>query len=184
MRKRWSRRWRRNSPATAAACCNGDGAFAGSSRRRMGLGAAGVRRARRAGTGRQRRLHRRSGRVVPARQGSSTTRSNASPCRGSVDGLLGTHPRIGNGRMALSIEDFSPASEEHQRAFVPAWQRSRNCAAKSCSASARRCACPSSGAAADQLRAQQADQRRLPAGDRRQPRQADGHRRARTSAAT
>ncbi len=43
--------------------------------------------------------------------------------QGSVDGLLGTHPRIDGGRMALSIEDFLARLEEHQRSFVPAWQR-------------------------------------------------------------
>ena len=43
--------------------------------------------------------------------------------QGNVDGLLGTHPRIDGGRMALSIEDFLARLDEHQRSFVPAWQR-------------------------------------------------------------
>ncbi|RMH91147.1 AAA family ATPase [Lysobacter pythonis] len=40
-----------------------------------------------------------------------------------IDGLLGEHPRIGEGRLRLSIDEFRQRLGHHREAFVPAFHR-------------------------------------------------------------
>jgi hypothetical protein len=42
---------------------------------------------------------------------------------GQVDGLLGEHPRIREGRLALAVDDLPARFATHREHFVPAWQR-------------------------------------------------------------
>ena len=42
---------------------------------------------------------------------------------GQVDGLLGEHPRIREGRLALAVDDLPARFAAHRDHFVPAWQR-------------------------------------------------------------
>nr|WP_298129756.1 DNA repair ATPase [uncultured Pseudoxanthomonas sp.] len=42
---------------------------------------------------------------------------------GQVDGLLGEHPRIREGRLALAVDDLPARFGAHRDHFVPAWQR-------------------------------------------------------------
>ena len=94
-----------------------------------------------------------------------------------VTGLMGEHPRIQERSLQLAVDDFFARLREHREGFLPGLQRYQALRQAVIGREREALRLAEFAAPAQLLRAQQADQRCLPGRDRRQPGQADGHRR-------